>query len=465
MKIPILQGIYLSSDSPDFRVSLPKNMIPIPQNTGIDNGYLRPAEGIMKAGEGPGLPRGAINWNNIVYRVMGGNLVKCYPTSNAVFIGNVGGLERVRMAYSFDRLAIAADGKLFYYDGTLTQVTDSNLGFVDDVVWVDGYFMTTDGEYLVVTELNDPYTVSSFKYGSSEIDPDPILCLLKVKNEVYALNRYTVEVFKNVGTAYFPFQRVPGAEITRGCVGRRAAVAFNNGIAYVGSGKNEQIAIWYGANGQAAKISNIEVDRIINSFAELVLRDCFLENRFVEGRDLLYVHLPNQTLVYDVTASQLLQIPVWYILTSGLDYKQYQAIDFTWCYDQWNVAQPNGINLGIMTNYLGNHWGNRVAWEFDSQLVYNQNKGAVVHEIALIGTPGRSETGDDATIWSQYSTDGVQWSQKMPVNVGTKGERNKKVSWRKQGIMRTTRIQKISGTDQSRFSVARLEATLEPLNV
>jgi hypothetical protein len=35
--------------------------------------------------------------------------------------------------------------------------------------------------------------VDSFKYGSSEVDPDPVKALLKVRNEVYALNRHTIE--------------------------------------------------------------------------------------------------------------------------------------------------------------------------------------------------------------------------------------------------------------------------------
>jgi hypothetical protein len=99
---------------------------------------------------------------------------------------------------------------------TLVQVTDPDLGVVLDVVWVDGYFMTTDGEFLVVTELVDPTQVNPLKYGSSEVDPDPVVALLKLRNEVYALNRNTIEVFDNVGGLLFPFQRIDGAQIQKG---------------------------------------------------------------------------------------------------------------------------------------------------------------------------------------------------------------------------------------------------------
>jgi hypothetical protein len=75
MQIPILSGIY-SDPAGDFRTSLPKNMIPVSKEQGISKGYLRPADGITEFGTGPGTDRGGINWNGILYRVMGTKLVK-----------------------------------------------------------------------------------------------------------------------------------------------------------------------------------------------------------------------------------------------------------------------------------------------------------------------------------------------------------------------------------------------------
>jgi hypothetical protein len=57
----------------------------------------------------------------------------------------------------------------------------------------------------VVTELSNPLAVNPLKYGSSEVDPDPVVALIKLRNEVYALNRNTIEVFDNVGGELFPF--------------------------------------------------------------------------------------------------------------------------------------------------------------------------------------------------------------------------------------------------------------------
>ena len=165
-QIPILSGIYTDTNS-DFRTAYPRNLVPVMKTTGISDSYLRPADGIVQLGTGPGTDRGGINWDGTCYRVMGSKLVSIGATGVTTTLGDVGNDGKsVTFDYSFDRLAIASNGNLFYWDGTtLTQVSDVDLGTVVDMIWVDGYFMTTDGQYLIVTELNDPTQVDPIKYG------------------------------------------------------------------------------------------------------------------------------------------------------------------------------------------------------------------------------------------------------------------------------------------------------------
>jgi len=248
--ISIINGIY-TDNSPDFRTSYPKNLVPIPQQQGISQGYLKTAEGIVKFGDSPGVDRGGINWDGKCYRVMGSQLARINEDGSVTELGDVGDNGKpVTLTYSFDYLAIASNENLFYYDlsSGLQQVTDADLGTVLDVVWVDGYFMTTDGEYLVVTDIDDPFSVNPLKYGSSEAAPDPIVALEKLRNEVYALNRYTIEVFDNVGGTLFPFQRIESAQIERGVIGTNACTVFLETIAFLGSGEKEAPAIWLGSN-------------------------------------------------------------------------------------------------------------------------------------------------------------------------------------------------------------------------
>lgn len=466
MQVPILNGIYTDGVS-DFRTSYPRNMMPVPKQQGISEGYLRPADGIVQLGSGPGNGRGGINWNGTCFRVMGTSLVSIDSAGVTKVLGDVGGSGQVTLDYSFDRLAIASSGNLYYWNGsTLTRVTDADLGYVTDFLWVDGYFMTTDGTNLVVTELNDPTSVNPLKYGSSEADPDPVKGLIKLRNEVYALNRYTIEVFQNVGGDFFPFERIEGAQMQRGVIGTFAAAMFMENIAFVGGGRNEAPAVWIGSNSSTAKISTREVDQILEKYSEDALASIVAEVRVSNGHQLLYIHLPDQVLVYDGAASQVVNEPVWFTLDSGvLAAQTYRAKNFVWCYNKWLCEDPTSNVHGELVNTISSHFGAVVGWEFGTLIVYNAGRGALFHELELVCLTGRAAFGSDPTVWTSYTVDGVVWSQERPRSAGKFGERLKRLTWMQQGYMRHWRCQKFRGTSDCHISVARLEATIEALNV
>jgi hypothetical protein len=467
MQVPILNGIYTDTAG-DFRVEYPRNMVPVILKSGISDGYFRPADGIVSLGTGPGIDRGGIEWQGLLYRVMGTKLVSISSLNVVTVIGDVGGTGQVTFDYSFDYLAIASGGNLFLYRPStgLQQVTDPDLGTVVDVVWVDGYFMTTDGEFLIVTELNDPFSVNPLKYGSAEADPDPIVALLKVRNEVYALNRHTIEVFDNVGGSLFPFQRVEGAQVQRGAIGTHACCNFMESIAFIGGGRNEAPAVWLISGSNAQKISTREIDLILEEFTETQLSNVLVESRVDKGYRHLYIHLPNRTLVFDAEATTKAGMPVWFTLTSSLvGNSQYRARNLVWVYNKWVVGDPSSVSFGYLSDSLSSHWGVLNGWEFATIILYNESRGLIFHEMELIALTGNAIFGTDPSIFTSYTEDGLTYSQERVCKAGVTGVRGKRLSWLQQGRMRQWRAQKFRGTSDAQLSVARLEARIEPLAV
>lgn len=467
MQIPILNGIYTDS-APDFRTSYPRNLVPVPKSQGISEGYLRPADGIVGFDDdGPGIDRGAINWNGVCYRVMGTKLTSIDANGGVTTLGDVGGTGQVSMDYSFDCLAIASGGDLFYWDGaTLVQNTDPDLGTVLDVLWIDGYFMTTDGENLVVTELNDRLSVNPLKYGSSEVDPDPVKCLLELRNEAHALNRYSIESFENIGGDFFPLQRIDGAHIPRGTIGTHSACIFADAIAFLGGGKKESPAIWLGANGTSRKISTQEIDKNLKEFSETALQGVVLEAITDESHGFLYVHLPDRCLVYDAGASAAVGEPVWCVLTTSLvGNSQYRARNFVWCYDKWLVGDPQSSAHGYIVDNISSHWGQINGWEFGTLILYNESRSGIVHELELVALTGHVAFDDEPVIWTSYSKNGQTWSQEKAKSAGNFGQTDKVIAWLGQGTIGRMRIQKFRGTSDAHVSIARLEARIESLSV
>lgn len=467
MQIPILNGIYTDT-VPDFRTSYPVNMVPVPKATGISAGYLRPAEGAVRLGSILGQPRGAINWNGTLYAIIGDKFISIDDEWNVAIIGSVGndGLH-VTITYGFDRIAFVSADDLYYYDGSaLTQVTDADLGRAISVAWVSGYYVTTDGDYLVVTDIANPMSVSPLKYGSSEYDPDPLVGVVRQRTELVAINRYSIETFQLTASTGFPFQRITSATIPKGSIGPTAFCLFDDSIAFIGSGRNEPPSVFLGATGAALKIATKEIENILDSFTEVELYKAVLISRSHEGHEDLWIKLPDRTLVYDFASSSVLGEPVWYQLTSATaGYSRYRITDPTWCYNKWMVFDCDTGDFGYLTKETARQFDAVYRWEFGTSILYNEGRGALFNSIELACLNGRAEIGDTPQISTSYSVDGINWSQSRIISAGMHGDRLRRLVWFNQGHMKHWRVQRFRGDAKTLIAPIRVEAAIEPLSV
>jgi hypothetical protein len=471
VQVPILQGVYTDSVA-DFRTSYPRNRLPVPKSSGISEGSTRPAPGIKSKGDGPGIGRGGVNWNGVEYRVSGSKLLRVPQSGAPIVLGDVGDDGRpARFTYSFDRLAIASAKRLYYWNGsTLTRVTDPDLGDVLDVNWIAGYFMTTDGTSLIVTDLTNPMIVNPLHYGSAESAPDPVYGVGDLREEAYAFGRYTIQVFENVGGTGFPFTTIKGATVPRGCVGTHAVTGFAGTFAFVGGGRTkegpEPSAVWLMTPGDAARISTREIDTLLQGYTDDELAACVVESRIDKGNQELLVHLPDRCLVYDLAASQVVGEPVWTTRDSG-DLgapSQYRARGHVWCYGRWNVDDPTSTKLGTLVEDVSDHYGEAIGWDFGTLALYNESHGAIVHNMELVALTGRVALGSDPVIWMSFSSDGQTWSQERARSAGKRGDRMKRLAWRDNGEMQNWRVWRFRGTSDAHVSFARLEMEVEALS-
>ncbi len=465
-RISILNGIFVDAD-PAFRTSYPRNLVPVPKDTEISKGFLRPADGLIEFSTSPGVDRGGIDWDGLMYRVKGANLVSIDENGVEIVIGNVDtdiNNSFVTMVYSFDFLAIASNKKLWLYDKTtLAQNVDPDLGIVLDVVFIDGYFMTTDGEFLVVTELGDPFSVNPLKFGSSEVDPDPIVALLELRNEVYVVNTNTIEVFRNIVTTdLFPFVRIKTAQIEKGAVDTHAATVLVDTIAFLGNGRNEALGVYLGVSGRATKISTAEIDERLALYTADELKSVVVESRIDRSHEFLYLHFPDVTFVFDRTATGQSEEFVWFTLDSAGS--RYRARGFVRIYNKWLAGDPTGTQIGEAVETVSDHFGDLTSWEFSTMVMYDGAKGVIFHELELIALTGAVALDKDPVVTTQWSEDGITFSQPRTTSAGKKGDRSRRIRWFKQGRMVSRRIQKFTGTSDTHVTFAALEARLENLN-
>lgn len=450
MQAPILSGVKVRDGA--FIDSLPVNLEPRATDTGISKIQLVTSRGTAAFATGPGIDRGGIAWNGTLYRAMGSRLVSVSAAGAVTDIGEIGTDNMpAGFDYGFDRLAIRSAGKLFYCDGAaLTQVTDVDLGEVRDVVWVDGYFMTTDGTSLVVTDLNDPASVDPLRYGSAESDPDAVTGLIALRDEVYALGRFTIEAFQNVGGSGFPFRVQKGATIPFGCVSATAKVVIGDTFAFVGGGKDEPIGVYVAGGGTARRISTPEVDELIAEETGTIE----IEQRLIRGERQLIVHLSTCSLSFAVGASGEAEKAVWTVLQSGW-FGPYRPRRAVLCYGRHIVGDTATSALAELTQATADHFGEKSAWQFDAGLMFNEGRGALLNEVELHGLFGVAAT----SIYLSATRDGVTWSNEVARRwTGQPGER---LVWRPGLRVASALGMRFRGTE--RASVARCEVQAEGL--
>lgn len=464
MKVSILSGVATDANA-NFIASPPVNMEPVIGENGLSGGYLRTAPGLATLGpNGPGLDRGSQRWFDSLYRVMGTKLVYIVLTV-PITLGDVGSGGPVSFDYSVDYLAIASGGRLYLYSSGsgLTQVTDPNLGTVLDVIWIDGYFMTTDGNYLVVTNLDDPFTVNPLKYGSSEADPDPIVALRRIRDEVYAINLTTIENFQNVGGSGFPFRRNPSGLIPKGACGTHAVADFLDSFAFVGGGRNEAPSVYIAGYGTAERLGTPMVDRELAAMQPADRALIEVESIQEKAEQKLLVHLGDKTLVYYRQASIAAEQPVWTVLRGGANLDQpYPARHFSYAENVWIGGTSTG-QLGYLSEVTKTHFGAPASCRFDTAFLYSEGRGAILGSVELTGLPGRSAVLDPQGMLS-WTRDGLAWSAELPISLGGPGDTQRRMQWRPKIRFANYLGLRFRLPSDSIISFARLDVNAEPLN-
>lgn len=456
--LSLLSGVS-GSEQAEFVTQAPLNLEPVVIDSGLSKGQLRATSGAITFADGPGVDRGGVLWNGVIYRVMGTKLVQVGQDESITVLGDVGGTDPVRLDYSFDKLIIRSDQKLWYWDGTtLSQVTDPDLGPVKDVLWVDGYTMTTDGTAIVVTELDDPFQVKPLKYGSAEEDPDMIVGLMKTHGEVHAIGRNTIQPQQNVGGNGFPFQSAKGATIPYGCVGVNAKAPFSDTYAFVGSARNQALGVRVAGQGDAARISNRALEDALA--AESDPAGITMETRTYRDEQRLFVHLTAESWVFMTNASQAAKEPVWYRVQSNGAYRIRNAVE---CNGRFCVGDLNSSALGWLSDDTNNHFGDEPGWEFYTQLIYNEGKSGLLRDVELAGLPGRWTGTGGATAFMSMTRDGRSWSQERAISVGKAGQTTTRMQWRPHTRFTNYMGLRFRGENHAMPGFARCEARLDGL--
>lgn len=356
--------------------------------------------------------------------------------------------------------------------GVLTETLLNTGPFVpflkpSHVVLLDGFFIynTVDSGQFYVSEWNSAI-VNATSFASSEGDPDNILAMISLNRQLWLFNERSTEVWANTGNADFPFERIQGGFIEKGCVAGASVAKIEGNVFWLGRDANGEGQV-FRASGLSnyARISTHAIEQAISGYADISTARGYTYQ--FEGHPFYVLCFDEATWVYDLSTGEWHQRA--YTNTGTLErhrgicgaffpeYSMHLVGDHTsgkvyMFDDEIYTDDGNAITRQRTTPHLSGSL-NRV---FHKRLILDMETG--------IGLDGDVQ-GSDPQIMMQFSNDGGHtWSNEMWASAGKKvggiGDFKKRVIWNRLGSARD-RVYRFTMTDPVPFRILGAEIDVE----
>jgi hypothetical protein len=164
---------------------------------------------------------------------------------------------------------------------------------------VDNYFVYNrpHTQQYASSDLLSPITYG-LAFASKFTGPDDLVSLIVDHGQIYLLGEKTSEVWADVGTFPFPFQRIPGASSQHGTAAEFSMARFGNSFAYVSRNDRGQ-AVVVQMNGYFPQ--RISTHAVENTLVNKDISDAVAYTYQLEGHECYVVSFPSLELtwVYD----------------------------------------------------------------------------------------------------------------------------------------------------------------------
>lgn len=319
-----------------------------------------------------------------------------------------------------------------------------------------------------MSNSNDLTTWNGLGFSSADGTADPVQAIIDLHREVFLFKSNSTEVWVDVGSTPFAFQRLDGVYIEHGCQAPYSVCKADDTICWLG--QNEQGGkSMYKLKGYAA--DPISTDAISFALSDYpTVSDCISYSYRQEGHTFVVFQFPSAdaTWVYDMSESEMLGMPVWHqraSFSNGQFHRHWSNSyaffnnrhligDFQtgniYSYDL-NTLTDNGTQRKWLRSWPATE-GEREATQRFNALRIDMESGITL------------PSGTNPQMMLQWSDDGGHnWSDELFQSVGKTGITAPYTRFKRLGSTRRNtgydRIFQLSSTDQ--FKVALIGALLQ----
>jgi len=334
------------------------------------------------------------------------------------------------------------------------------------------------------TDLLSPISPTT-SYSLKDGAPDDLVALIVDHREVYLLGEISSEVWTDVGSVPFPFQRIPGTSTQHGCAAPFSLARFGNSFAYVSRNNRGQAQIMQMKGYVPERISTHAVE---NSITNQYIDDAIAWTYQLEGHEIYVVTFPtlNLTWAYDIASG------MWHKWLYTADDNSYQRHRGNCCavfqgmvlvgdYENGRIYEldkknytDNGQKVRrlrraphLVTDYQRQYFDElqiqfqpgvgTTGFSVPNGLTYIGDPYYILPDGSLVIAPDNTlylgKTLNDETVTTdpqamlRWSNDGGStWSKEYWVGIGKLGKYRNRAIWRRLGMARD-RVFEVSITD------------------
>jgi len=326
----------------------------------------------------------------------------------------------------------------------------------DVVDIVDNYFIYNkpNSQQWAASNLLSPITYG-LSYASKFTGPDNLVSIIADHGQVYLLGETTSEVWSDVGTFPFAFQRIPGSSSQHGIAAKFSVARLGNTFAYLAKNNRGQSEVVM-MNGYFPQ--RISTHAVENTLVNQKVSDAIAYTYQLEGHECYVITFPSLDLtwVYDI-ATQLWHKWLW--VDNQNNYHRhrsncsavFQGLVLVGDYQNGQIYQLDPSNYTDNNNPIRRvrrcpHLVTDLQRQYFDEFQIQFQPGVGLEGIT--NPPLNAETvGANPQAMLRWSNDGGStWSNEYWSNIGLVGKYKNRIIWRRLGMARD-RIFEVVVTD------------------
>lgn len=321
---------------------------------------------------------------------------------------------------------------------TLTTLTTaSNWYPANRVDFQDQYLIfnrSGTGQFFI-SNLSDPTTYSALDFATAEGAPDDTIGIIVDHRELWLFGEKSIEIWQNTGGAAFPFERVAGAFIERGCAASLSLAKNDNTVFWLGDDR-----IVYRANGYTPqRISTHAIETAIDGYS--TVSDAVAWFQDTKGHKFYWLTFPtaNKTWVYDVASGLWHERSYRDTVTGGE--KRHRAGCYAKAYNTHVVGDYSTGEIYALDHDTYTDDGDTIRRLCSSPYVHSGREWVYQSSLEIefeAGVGTTSGQGSDPQVMLRYSDDGGRtYSNEKWRSIGAKGAYENRAFWKRLGRFRT----------------------------